>query len=267
MIEKSFRIFSLVSLLSITTMLHAEIKYVLIDPSIVFHTSEMKASGYIGKMAAAAYVIFKGKLPNKEAFYSALKRLKGHTAVKTYNDNITIPSVLCDWLLSIKPNAVLKAEILSKINESSMDKREKAIFSDIIDMMLTPSKLINTFYIEKDALTVLKALKAENIKIILAGNWDVDSLALLKSTFSEAFSFIDFVAISGEMKQLKPSSDFYSTILEKFNAKPEECISVEVEQKFVEAAKASGMQVILNKKIDKYNIKSQLAQHGLNITF
>ena len=266
MIKKHISIFSFISLLSITSIAQAEIKYVMIDPSFLLHTSESKASAYIGKLAAAAYVIFKGKIPNKEAFYTALKKLKGQTTLQTFNDGLKMPSLLCDWLLSLKPNAALKSEILSKINESPMDKREKAVFSDIIEMMLTPAKLVDTFYIETEALAILKSLSAQNVKIILAGNWDEESLAVLRSQFSEIFSLVDFVAISGTIKQLKPSTDFYSNIFTQFTIQPEECISIEVEQKFVEEAKKTGMHVIISKKVDKYNIKSQLAQLGIQIT-
>ena len=183
-----------------------------------------------------------------------------------------MPQVLCDWLLSIKANAILKAEILTKIKDSVMQKGEKLVFSDIVEMMLTPSKLIHTLYINTDLLDTIKALSAQKHTIVLIGNFDMESLALLKSKFQEAFSYIDLVVVSGDIKQLKPSKDFYHEALTKIQnflglseaINPEECINFETEQKFIAEAKAEKMQVITcNDKTDKKYFKQQLAQRGI----
>lgn len=266
MIKKHIRIFSLLSLFSITTMVQAQIKYILIDPSILFKTSEVKAAGYVGVIASMRYKANKGEFPNQKALFSALKKIKGQSIIKTYNDNLAMPSIFCDWLLSTQSNAVLKAWILAEIKKLRILDIEKEVFSNVVEMMLTPAKLIDTLSLNKDAFHVLQSLSTQGVTIILAGNWDSESLATLRSQFSEVFRLIHHVVVSGDIKQLKPSTDFYQHILEKFTIAPEECISIESEQQFVTDAQNTGMHVILSKHTNKHEIKNQLAHQGVHIT-
>ena len=267
MIKNHIRIFAFLSFFNITTITQAEITHIIIDPKTLFPTDESLASNYIGKAGGALYVIEKLSIPDQKAFFSALKRIKGISTLKTYDDNLTMPSVLCDWLLSIKTNAVLKTEILSKIKESPMQKGEKSVFSDIVEMMLTPTKLINTKYLNADLFEVLKNLSNKNVTIILAGNYDLESLAELEKKFAHVFNFIDHVIISGEIKELKPSKEFYQYILDTFHIEAKECISFETEQKFIDQAKALGFHVIVqNDKTDKKYFKQQLKTNGIEIT-
>lgn len=274
MIKKHVSILSFISFFSIAIMAKEEPKYILVDTASLFLTDESIAGSYVGKAGGALYLVEKFKLPNQEAFFSALKRIAGESTQKTYNNGLAMPQVLCDWLLSIKQNAVLKAEILTKIKDSVMQKGEKMVFSDIVEMMLTPTKLVHTLYINTDLLDTMKSLSAQKYTIVLAGNYDTESLIALKNNFQEAFSYIDLVIVSGEIKQLKPSKDFYHEVLNKVQEylgltnpiKPEECICFETEKKFIDAVKAEKMPVIVsNDKTDKKYFKQQLAQRGITV--
>ena len=266
MIKKHIRIFSLLSLFSTFTIAQAEVKYVLIDPSVVFKTNTIKAAGYVGVIASMRYQANKGELPSQKALFNALKKIKGESTFKTYNDNLAMPSIFCDWLLSLKPNTSLKVEILAEIKKLKILDIEKEVYANVVEMMLTPAKLIDTLNLNKDALHVLQGLSTQGVTIILAGNWDSESLATLRSQFKDAFSLINHVVVSGNIKQLKPSTDFYQHIFDTFMIKPEECISIESEQQFVTEAQSTGMHVILSKHTNKHEIKNQLAHQGVHIT-
>jgi len=144
---------------------------------------------------------------------------------------------------------------------------EKVFCSELIEMMLSPMKLISTISINQDLFDVIKALSKHNVIIILAGNYDSESLVELQKKFKHVFDCIDHIIASGDIKELKPSESFYQHILNKFTSAPEECVSFEAEQKFIEQAKSLGIHVIAqNHKTNKKYFQQQLKAKGINIT-
>lgn len=268
MIKNHIRIFAFISFLSIASLAQAEIKYIFIDPKALFPTDQTLARMYISTANAAAYVLQKLKKPDQKTFFSDLKKIiKGSSILKTYDENIPMPSILCDWQLSLKPNKEIKADILSAIKSSAMLSCEKVFCSELIEMMFSPTKLISTKYVNQDLFDIIKSLSKQNVTIILAGNYDSESLIELQKKFSYVFDCIDHVIVSGDIKELKPSEGFYQHVLDTCNAEPKECISFEAEQKFIEQAKTLGLHVIAqNDKTDKKYFKQQLKAKGIEVT-
>jgi len=264
MINKHFRAFSLILLCTFTQQIRADITHIFIDLSVLFHTNKLAAAKHVGAIASMRYKLNRGELPNERAFFNALKKAKAETAIKTYNEGLDLPFILADWLLSIKSNATLKSEILYKIQGLKISDIEKEVYSNVIEMMLTPSKLIDTLNLDKHAFQILQALSKQYI-IILTANWDIESLSILRNSYPEVFSLASQVVVSGDIKCLKPHADFYECLCSTYNINPSDCLSLETEQRFVAATEKIGINVIVTKNTNKHQLQHKLQKFGIII--
>nr|MBP7854736.1 HAD hydrolase-like protein [Candidatus Babeliales bacterium] len=134
----------------------------------------------------------------------------------------------------------------------------------IVSMMLTPQHLADIQDINNKVRKVLETLKSKGIKIYLTGNWA--HIASLKSAMPDLFVLFSGVFVSGDLHLLKPSQDFYETVLKKANVNFNQALWIETESKFVIAAKKYQLSVIhydLNQNIN--NLITALNQHGLKV--
>lgn len=142
----------------------------------------------------------------------------------------------------------VKKEDFDKINEL------KQLYTWQIGVeKLQPLKLhINTFV----------KLKNEGYKIAVCSNSIKKTVELFLEK-AELMYYVDFILSNEDVKRKKPNPDIYLTAMQKFNAKPEECLILEDNFNGIKAAKGSGGNLL---KIDTIldvnyeNIKRKINQ-------
>lgn len=213
-----------------------------IDVEAVFQTDSLRASSYIGKIDSLRYLSNMGRLPSQADLFKQLKSIKAKSSQVTYNNNLELPLILSDWLASAQSANKLKETIQKYFNNKNISDIEKKVLFAIVSMMLTPEHLAHTQKISSKMESLLEKIKRSGIKIYLVGNWA--QISPLKSEFSHLFSLFTGVYVSGDLHLLKPSSEYYHTVLEKSGIKAEKALWIETEQKFIAKVKKLGMNVI-----------------------
>lgn len=136
-----------------------------------------------------------------------------------------------------------KLERLFGPNLSDSDYIESA--SNIIDkdvVVDTAKSIINKLYEVKDE-SLFNNIKEINkdIKIIIATN----HVSYIKEYINKYLdNNIDDSIISAEINRIKPNSDFYQYILDKYNIKPNELLFLDDNQNNVDGAKKLGINTI-----------------------
>lgn len=129
-------------------------------------------------------------------------------------------------------------------NLSDSDYIESA--SNIIDkdvVVDTARDIIDKLYEVKD-IDLFKKIKEKNnnVKIIIATN----HVSYIKEYINKYLDInnIDDSIISAEINRIKPNSDFYQYILDKYNIKPNELLFLDDNQNNVDGAKKLGINTI-----------------------
>ncbi|MEG1287947.1 MAG: HAD-IA family hydrolase [Bacilli bacterium] len=140
----------------------------------------------------------------------------------------------------------------SNINDADylIDAR-KIIDKDSI-LMRTTEELINKIYKVKDC-EIFKKIKEinSNLKIIIATN----HVSFVRNFIGESFGvdYLDDVLISAEIHKVKPNSDFYEYVINKYNIKPNELLFLDDNIENVDSANKLGINTIkINKDTDLY---------------
>lgn len=122
----------------------------------------------------------------------------------------------------------------------------KLINKDLI-LMRTTEELINKIYNvrDKDLFKKIKE-KYSDIKIVIATN----HVSYIRNFIGESLGveYLDDVIISAEIHKIKPNTDYYEHIVNKFNLKPEEILFLDDNLNNVEGARKVGLQII---KVEK----------------
>ncbi len=120
-------------------------------------------------------------------------------------------------------------------------------------LMRTTEGLISKLYKirEKDLFRNIKN-KYNNIRIVIATN----HVSFVRTFIGETFGVedLDDIIISAEIHKIKPNSDFYEHILNKYNINAEELLFLDDNKENIEGAKKLGINVI---KVDKETILSE----------
>lgn len=123
----------------------------------------------------------------------------------------------------------------------------KIIEKDSIIMNITET-LIDKLYNVKDREIFKKVKeKNENVKVIIATN----HLSFVRNFIGESFNvdYLDDLIISAEIHKIKPNSEFYKYILDKYNIDSKELLFIDDNIDNVNAAKKLGINTI---KVEKY---------------
>ena len=133
------------------------------------------------------------------------------------------------------------------LNDSDyLMEARKLIEKDSI-IMNTTENLINKLYKVRDK-DIFKKIKDKysNIKIIIATN----HLSFVKNFINKSLdgNYLDDLIISAEIHKIKPNSDFYEYLLDKFDINPSELLFLDDNADNVEGAKKLGIKTI---KVEK----------------
>ena len=128
----------------------------------------------------------------------------------------------------------------------------KLIDKDSI-LIRTTEELIDKLYQVKEE-NLLKKIKIKypNVKIIIATN----HVSFVRNFIGDAIGldYLDDVLISAEIHKVKPNSDFYNYILDKFELMPEELLFLDDNNENIKGAEKLGISVIkVNKDTDLYS--------------
>ena len=87
------------------------IKHIFIDITTIVKTSATASSQIVCIINSMKYTATIGHIPSKADFFKALKNVPALTDQKTYNDDILMPAILCDWLLGLQSNHAIRSAI------------------------------------------------------------------------------------------------------------------------------------------------------------
>ena len=260
------KIFALI-FLSMAFNLDAKIKHIFIDINLLVDTSTSAARNEVGTWNGAKYVAHMGKIPSKSDFFKSLKNCPADSDQCTYNDDLTMPLVLSDWLLGVQSNSAIKNTIFKYLENGSLSDIEKIVFKNISNMMLSPKIFIDTQYLRKDIVKALHHLhKHADQTVHLIGNWDKESEPLLlKMITHETDIDAKHCIFSNKLKQIKPHVHYFDTLVAHCKFDPKDCLVVDVEKKHVQGAKDAGMASILIKDHSASHLKHELSRYSIHI--
>ncbi len=227
--------------LNASSKIISKVTALFFDIEAIFHTNSMRASSYVGKIDSLRYLSSVGHLPSQEDLFKQLKSIKAQSTQATYNKNLTMPLIFSDWLAAIQSNTKLKDIIQKYFAHKDISDIEKKVLFAIVSMMMTPQHLADTQEVSSKIETLLAKLKASKVKLFLVGNWA--HIASLRSEFPEIFKFFDGVYVSSDLHLLKPTQQYYNTVLEKSGITSQDALWIETESKFATAAKSYGLNV------------------------
>lgn len=90
---------------------------------------------------------------------------------------------------------------------------------------------------------IFSELKKRGYKIYALSNWSADTFKRVRNDF-EFFDWFDYRVISGEIKMVKPNRDIFNYLLDKANARAEDCIYIDDAPVNVMAAAEYGFDAI-----------------------
>lgn len=221
---------------------------VCIDLTCFMETNATSAASCVGYFDAIGYFTATGHIPGIDNLFEALQDAPAQSTLVTYNQNYQMPLILSDWLLGA-PNQLIKQNCFTCLEQNTTLKNiEKTVLKSIVDMMLTPKKLIETQSIISSTKKLIEDLYATGMHdIYLVGNWDADSTQALLAKISSLkmmHLFTGFI-FSHDLKTLKPHAQFYTKMLAAVGCtNPSECICLEREPVMQEEAQRLGFAYI-----------------------
>ena len=243
------------------------IKHIFIDINAIIAPSTTAASKIIGIINSMKYTASVGHIPSRADFFKALKNVPAKTDQITYNEDLAMPPILCDWLLGLQSNLTIKSEISAYLEKSHLSDIEKTIFKNISLMMLSPSIFIDTQYLIKDFTKILQTLKKMGYTVYLIGNWDKESEPMLmKLLAGNSLPDAKHCYFSNKAKQLKPNSQYFDLLLKHFNlTNKHECLIIDVEKSHTQAARNFGFSTIFLHGHSSIQLKSELNRVGIRL--
>ena len=242
------------------------IKHIFIDINAIIKTSSTASSKIVGIISSMKYTAVVGHIPSKSDFFKALKNVPALTDQVTYNDDLVMPAILCDWLLGLQTNHAVRHAINQHLDRSKLSDIEITIFQNITSMMMSPTTFIDTQYLVKDFAKILHTLKKDGYTIYLVGNWDRESEPhLMKMLHGNHLPDARHCYFSNKVKQLKPSLDYFNQLLEHYNLTKDECLIIDVEKNHAQGARNAGLSTILLHGHNPIQLKSELARVGIRV--
>lgn len=106
----------------------------------------------------------------------------------------------------------------------------------------------------------LKRMKEKGYKIYLLSNYHLKAFEFINSKY-DFIRNVDGEIISYRVKLLKPESEIYKALMDKYNLKPEECVFIDDTQVNIEAAKKLGLHGVIFK--DAERLEKELQRIGV----
>ncbi len=243
------------------------IKHIFIDINAIITPSTTAASKIIGIINSMKYTASVGHIPSRADFFKALQHVPAKTDQVTYNEDLAMPPILCDWLLGLQTNHAIKSTISQYLEKSHISEIEKTIFKNISFMMLSPSIFIDTQHVIKDFIKILQTLKKMGYTVYLIGNWDKESEPfLMKLLAGNNMPDAKHCYFSYKAKQLKPNAQYFDQLLKHFNiSNKHECLIVDVEKTHTQAARSFGFSTIFLHGHSSMQLKSELNRVGIRL--
>lgn len=239
------------------------IKAICFDVETILETDDMRASNYVGKIDSLRYLKQVGHLPCQSDLFKQLIQVPAESTEITYNNELKMPLVFSDWLICAQPANVLLTKILKFLENAKITDIEKTILSNIIKMMFTPTSLIDTRKIIKPTTLLLHQLKQKGYKLYLTGNWiHVD---VMQQKFEKVLNNFSGIFVSGKLQKLKPSQDFYNTVLQKINLNSSDVLWIERESNFLLKAKQYKLNMVLFNYKNPRDIIKDLQSFGVKL--
>lgn len=256
--------------LPITNPIQASnIKHIFIDINVLIKTSQSSASKIVGIINAMKYTAAVGHVPGKYDFFNALRKVPAQSTQISYNEDLVMPGILCDWLLNLQSNAAIKQAIYQYLDKSSYSDIEKTIYKNISSMMLSPKTFIDTQYLHmiKDFVKLFQTLKKAGYDVHIIGNWDKESEPyLLKLMHSHHMpTSMQQCYFSCKAKELKPNPEYFNQLLQTYKTTKHECVIVDIEKMHTQKAKEQGFTSILLHSATPTQLKSELARIGIRL--
>ncbi len=242
------------------------IKHIFIDINAIVQPSQTAASKIVGIINSIKYTATVGHIPSRADFFRALQNVPAITEQQTYNEDLLMPAILCDWLLGLQTNHAVRSAIINYLDTTHMSEIEKTIFKNISSMMLAPSTFIETQYLIKDFSKIFHALKKAGYTIYLIGNWDKESEPhLMKLLNGSNLPDARHCYFSNKAKNLKPNLDYFNQLLKHFNLKKNECLIIDIEKTHAQNARSAGFPTILLHGHNSAQLKSELTRIGIRV--
>lgn len=242
------------------------IKHIFVDINALINVSPKAASKVVGIINSMKYMSWVGNIPTRLDFFKALKNIPAESNQVTYNDNLTMPAILSDWLLDLQTNNAIRSTIHSYLEQSCLSEIEKTIFKNVSSMMMNPALFIETQYVEKDIAKILYSLKKLGYTIYIIGNWDKESEPYLMKLLSSNFlPDIRYCYFSHKAKLLKPHHAYFEQMLKYFHIEKTEALIIDVEKYHAQFARNLGFNTILLHGHSANQLKSELNRIGIRI--
>lgn len=239
------------------------IKAICFDIETLFETDDMKAAHYVGKIDSLRYLKQVGHLPCQADLFTHLANVPAQSTFFTYNNELKMPLIFADWLTKLQPATAILTQTLNFLKNSKLSEIEKKIFGNIVTMMLTPMSLIDTQKVIRPTETLVASLKKKGYQVFLAGNWA--HFESLQQSFDKILQIFNGVFVSGKLHLLKPSQEFYTTILEKINLHPAHVLWVEKESNFLPKAKEYNLNMIRYNTKQPKSIEQDLKKFNISL--
>lgn len=260
-----FFLFASISL-NATISQDKNIKHIFVDINTILTVNSYTASKIIGWINSGKYFGKTGHNPSKADFFKALKDAPAITDQQTYNDDLLMPVILCDWLLGLQTNHAIRSTISQYLDKSPISDIEKIIFKNIAAMMMSPSIFIETQYLIKDFSKIFNSLKKSGYTIYLIGNYDKESEPYLFRLLSgNSLPDVNHCYFSNKAKELKPSPEYFDQLLQNYNISKKECLIIDIEKNHALSARNQGFNTILLHGHSPSQLKSELARIGIRV--
>jgi putative hydrolase of the HAD superfamily len=119
-------------------------------------------------------------------------------------------------------------------------QRNPDLKTEIADIMSNWEKILT---IKEDSLEILKSLAAENYNLYILSNFHQKAFKYVSGKYN-FFNYFDGRVISADIGLIKPSSEIYDYLLDKFNLKAAETIFIDDSRENIKAALKKGLRVI-----------------------
>lgn len=243
---------------------------------VLLKNAKMKAANAIGMNYCMSYMMYRSTYMEPEAFlYHILCQIRpgDHNKTGVFSGKLEIPTLACEWLKGIRPNAKTLQEInegMDKSPEMFANKSERNMIEHLISYMMTPEKFVPTVSPIADGLNLVKACYNEKTadgkrkhKLYIVSNWDQESFEGLskRDDLQELWSMFDGIYVSGQLKVLKPEDAFYQELKKTMTPEEEPCIFIDDQPENLDAARKHGFYSINGKR--QKHAKQRLKKLGI----
>jgi len=115
-------------------------------------------------------------------------------------------------------------------------------------------------YAHDDTVAIFETLKAAGRPLYAITNFAAETFVQARALFPFLNEF-DGIVVSGEIKALKPGSEIYQTLLDRYGLTACACLFIDDVQENVDGARAVGMHAV--RFTDAETLRADLHDHGL----